>query len=380
MIRNIFLAIIGMLMIAPLRGMAPSGLKNIGNNCFMNAVFQCMSVMDDFKDVLRKNSSLYKPQSFAERYINFMNRPAEEVIDPEQVCMYGWRIMNKEANTKQDANEFLLYFLNHLMDEDLADKSGQCKQEVARLVSTMVSSVISYAPEGFVGERKHECITPLPLALKSDDILLYQCLHRYFKVRSVDYTLPSAQQVCATQKCSLEHTGKYFIMTLKRTFVDAQGNEKRHDEPLSFTLKNLDVQSYCRGSLKNPGCYDLYGVIMHKASAAGGHYTAYVKSGHTWYYCDDAVIKEMSDAEMHAIAQRGYGATENFVPTTLMYQRSREPYDVLHVMPWVSAEDITHAYNNLCREYGPLSANNSELGVEIIGVIRDAYNQLMPSS
>ena len=340
MIRNIFLVIIGMLMIAPLRGMAPSGLKNIGNNCFMNAVFQCMFVMDDFKDVVLKNSSLYKPQSFAESYINFMNRPAEEVSDPERLCMHGWRIMNREAKTQQDANEFLLYFLNHLMDEDFADESGQYKQEVDRLFSAKVSSVVSYIPEGFVGERKYEYIMPLPLALKSDDIVLYQCLHRYFKAEEIDYTLPSNKSVCATQKCSLEHTGKYFIMTLKRTFVDAEGHEKRHDEPLSFALKNLDMQSYCGDPLKEPGHYDLSSVIMHKASKKGGHYTAYVKSGHTWYYCDDAVIKERSNVEMHAIAQRGYGETEDFVPTTLMYQRSQEPYDVLHVMAWASAEEV----------------------------------------
>ena len=62
---------------------------------------------------------------------------------------------------------------------------------------------------------------------------------------------------------------------------------------------------------------------MHSGSANCGHYTAYVKLGNQWYYCNDEKIVPINEDEVIKLAERGYGVNNNTLPTTLVYERTK---------------------------------------------------------
>ena len=40
--------------------------------------------------------------------------------------------------------------------------------------------------------------------------------------------------------------------------------------------------------------YELYGVVEHSGTARGGHYVAYTRRGHFWYYFSDSQFYQTS--------------------------------------------------------------------------------------
>ncbi len=67
-------------------------------------------------------------------------------------------------------------------------------------------------------------------------------------------------------------------------------------------------QSGCPGSL-----YDLFCVICHRGSLAGGHYTAFLRCGPQWFLCDDACLMAVAVADVVACQ-----------PYMLFYSRSNQ--------------------------------------------------------
>jgi len=41
------------------------------------------------------------------------------------------------------------------------------------------------------------------------------------------------------------------------------------------------------------GTYELFGVVCHVGRADGGHYTAYIRSGKSWYFCNDDQVSQV---------------------------------------------------------------------------------------
>ena len=64
------------------------------------------------------------------------------------------------------------------------------------------------------------------------------------------------------------------------------------------------AQLHADGSMKSGSragsLYDLFCVICHRGSLAGGHYTAFLRCGPQWFLCDDACLMAVAVADVAA--------------------------------------------------------------------------------
>ena len=85
---------------------------------------------------------------------------------------------------------------------------------------------------------------------------------------------------------------KVLAITLKR--FDARG--KKTEKFVDFPLTDFDLSKYVEDYLPNRYVYDLYGICNHTGSTEGGHYTAFVKNKmDKWTFCNDDSVSIVSN-------------------------------------------------------------------------------------
>jgi len=73
---------------------------------------------------------------------------------------------------------------------------------------------------------------------------------------------------------------------------------KKNQILVDFTIDNLNLSKYVIGYNKHSFVYDLYGVCNHSGSVMGGHYTAFVKNANgKWYHYNDTIVTEVKIIE-----------------------------------------------------------------------------------
>jgi len=90
---------------------------------------------------------------------------------------------------------------------------------------------------------------------------------------------------------------------LKRFQQNFKGKPTKSSKDVDFDWV-LDISPYCNEEARSkyPMIYQLYGIVVHSGSIAGGHYVAYVKKRPTkgipgWYYFSDSVYSRLSSFE-----------------------------------------------------------------------------------
>jgi ubiquitin carboxyl-terminal hydrolase 47 len=99
----------------------------------------------------------------------------------------------------------------------------------------------------------------------------------------------------------------------KRKQESNKNDEKMENEelPQSETSKaetKADVDLTLEKMLQNgPYVYELYSVLVHRGSAIGGHYYAYIKSfsSNKWYEFNDSCVEEISEAKVETAYGQG---------------------------------------------------------------------------
>lgn len=74
---------------------------------------------------------------------------------------------------------------------------------------------------------------------------------------------------------------------------------KAHAPAVSSRDKGSRSRSACASS-RASSSYDLFCVICHRGSLAGGHYTAFLRCGPQWFLCDDACLMAVAVADVAA--------------------------------------------------------------------------------
>ncbi|KAH8314999.1 ubiquitin carboxyl-terminal hydrolase 8 isoform X1 [Drosophila kikkawai] len=319
-------------------GRGLTGLKNLGNTCYMNSILQCLSntvqlteycISDKYKDYISRSNSRTNGHVIEEvaalikelwngQYKCVASRDLRYIVGQYQQIFRGF--------DQQDSHEFLTILMDWL-------HSDLQTLRVARQRETMSASEKAWleftkAKESmilhlFYGQMKstvkcvachkesatYECFSNLSLELppNSNVCQLSQCMDMYFSGERIHgWNCPNCKtKRDAIKKLDISKLPPVLVVHLKRFYADPSNSCAyiKKQNYLRFPLENLEMNPYiarAESRAGTPKTYQLYAVSNHYGSMEGGHYTAFCKSANygKWFKFDDQIVTTLDTSNV----------------------------------------------------------------------------------
>ncbi|XP_048478051.1 ubiquitin carboxyl-terminal hydrolase 8 isoform X4 [Plutella xylostella] len=316
-----------------------TGLKNLGNTCYMNSIIQCLN-----------NTAILVNYFCNGQYLQHVNRShgtrgqiAEELAAVVRALWSGqYRfIATKDLRNEvgkhqrafrgceqQDSHEFLTILMDWLHDDlqvpthqptketlPPAEKAWQeytkCKESlVLRLFYGQMKSSV-HCKTCSASSLTYESFSNLSLELpsKHNRCTLQDCLNLYLHGETIPgWNCPNCKEKRdAVKKLDISRLPPILVIHFKRFYVDPKeymcNAYRKKQTYIDFPLEDLDMRPFSLHGSSNQ-LYNLYAVSNHYGSMEGGHYTAYCKSSvyGKWYKYDDHVVTEIPASEVKSSA------------------------------------------------------------------------------
>ncbi|XP_031989595.1 ubiquitin carboxyl-terminal hydrolase 2 isoform X1 [Corvus moneduloides] len=322
-----------------------TGLRNLGNTCFMNSILQCLSNTKELRDYCLQNQYLRDLNNNSRMRTALMTEFAKliqllwtsspnESVSPSdfktQIQRYAPRFV---GYNQQDAQEFLRFLLDglhsevnrvlvrprastdtldHLPDDEKSRQMWRRYQEredsrisdlfVGQLKSSLTCSECGYCSTAF--DPFWDLSLPIPKK-GYGEVTLMDCLRLFTKEDVLDGDEKPTCCRCkartrCTKKFSIQKFPKILVLHLKR-FSEARIRSSKLTTFVNFPLKDLDLREFASQSC-NHAVYNLYAVSNHSGTTMGGHYTAYCKSplSSEWHSFNDSRVTPMSSSHVRS--------------------------------------------------------------------------------
>ncbi|XP_016941445.4 ubiquitin carboxyl-terminal hydrolase 8 isoform X1 [Drosophila suzukii] len=318
-------------------GRGLTGLKNLGNTCYMNSILQCLSntpqlteycISDKYKNnisrsnktngqVIEEVAALIK-ELWNGQYKCVASRDLRYVVGQYQKIFRGV--------DQQDSHEFLTILMDWLHSDlqtlhvsrqrEMISASEKAWLEFTKAKESMILHL-------FYGQMKstvkcvachkesatYESFSNLSLELppNSNVCQLNQCMDMYFSGERIHgWNCPSCKtKRDAIKKLDISKLPPVLVVHLKRFYADPSnsGAYMKKQNYLRFPLENLDMNPYiarAESRAVTPKTYQLYAVSNHYGTMEGGHYTAFCKSANygKWFKFDDQIVSALDSSNV----------------------------------------------------------------------------------
>ncbi|CAC5425634.1 USP8 [Mytilus coruscus] len=328
-------------------GRALTGLRNLGNTCYMNSTIQCLN-----------NCSPLVTYFLTDNYLYDINRESElgshgEVADDFAVIVKNlWTGQYKcitprdfkvtvgkhqpmfAGNDQQDSQEFLTFLLDALHEglnkvkirpkipeQDNDNLPDHVNAELSWKHHRMLHE--SIIVELFQGQLKSTlmCLTcrkqsvtfqafmylslPIPSGSRCR---LDDCLRQFLKEEKMTGSSRWRCPRCKVDRDSVKKIDiwklpRILLIGLNRFVYEGQWRQKISSY-VDFPVQNLNLDSVVQSPTSTKSKYNLYGISNHYGTMDGGHYTAFCRNPCTkrWYKYDDEQVYDMSESDVKSSA------------------------------------------------------------------------------
>lgn len=323
-----------------------TGLRNIGNTCYMNSIIQCLSntfalvkyfLNDSYLCDVNRNSVLGDRGEVVDEFAVILKalwNGQYKCITPRDFKNTVGKYAPMFAGFDQhDSQEFLTFLLDQLHEglnkvtervPVLEQDNENIPEEIAAVTAWESYKKLnkSIIVELFQGQLKStlRCLTcqkisvtfqtfqylslPIPSSTKCK---LQDCLELFVKEERMtgdcQWKCPRCKrQRDAVKKMDIWKLPHILLIGLSRFSHEGVWRHKLNTY-VDFPTDTLDISSYVKGS-KPKINYQLYAVSNHYGSMKGGHYTSFCKNPimKKWHKFDDHEIYEMSRSDVKTSA------------------------------------------------------------------------------
>ncbi|XP_065841629.1 ubiquitin carboxyl-terminal hydrolase 8-like [Oscarella lobularis] len=332
----------------PSRNLAPvygnvgyclTGLKNMGNTCFMSSILQCLNnttplarrfLGGEYRRFINKTNPLGSGGCIAEEFAEVCKALWSgqfKSITPRDFKLAMSRFAPQFSGYDQQDSQELLAFLLDGLHEDLnavrdkpyieeEDNSDMTDEQAARIswenhlrrnqsiiVDLFQGQFKSTVACSYCGKKSvtFEAFMYLSLPLKASrkNCSLAECLELFTAAEEVSGEDKWLCSNCkkyrkARKKLDIWKLPPILLIHLKRFSYKGLWRQKL-ETMVDFPVSGLDMRNYIEGP-ETQSPYNLYGVSNHYGTMTGGHYTAFCKNSYStkWHSFDDHIVKEAS--------------------------------------------------------------------------------------
>ncbi|XP_068244406.1 ubiquitin carboxyl-terminal hydrolase 8-like [Palaemon carinicauda] len=322
-------------------GHARTGLKNLGNTCYMNSIIQCLNnstplvkyfVEGIYSEDINSNSK-YQGDVCEE-----MGAVFRALWCGQYRSIAMWDLKNTvgrfhkpfQGYDQQDSHEFLIKLMDWL-HEDLNKVTGKklpmkeqdyddipdyvaaekMQEELRRRDDSIVCSLFHGLHRSVIecDTCSHRSLTFEPFSIislsfpSSGRCTLRELLQHYYKESRIEYKCSKCKRLrSCVRKLDIWKLPPVLILHLNRFEHDVLMKKKQNF--VDFPLENLDLGKHTAMKNNRYTNFDLYGVSNHYGTMDGGHYTAFCKSSvnKLWYKFDDHEVYELSRENVRSSA------------------------------------------------------------------------------
>ena len=308
------------------------GLVNEGNTCYMNAALQNLINIEPLRTFAESvyGRVYFKKDSVGDRFSSLVHdlngaSSLKKSIHPVAFCM-ALTSMKFREGVQEDAGEFISEFISKLSDEndiEASDYAGVVKKLFEHTLQEIKwDDALAKNQRMPVVNVDSGIVLSLPLLTdggKRTITNLENALYAYFSPEEVDVVLINGKKAGSPmKKLAFETLPPYLVINLMRFRNDMSKLQHPVSFPERLTITYLSEQSPDR----NNNSYKLLGVVLHSGSIESGHYTAYVRRGNVWYFCDDARVEKISSQEIANTMQSGNN--KHGTPYILFYENTKK--------------------------------------------------------